>query len=45
MCRHECLVDYEFLCMLICTCGKVYSDVVVVVMHVVMVCVIDMVMH
>ena len=33
------------LCTLVFTCGHVYSDVVVVVMHNVMVCVVDMVMH
>ena len=33
------------LCMLVFTCGQVYSDVVVVVMHEVIVCVVDMVMH
>lgn len=35
----------HFLCMLVFTCGEVYSDVVVVVLREVMVCVLDMVMH
>jgi len=33
------------LCTLVFTCGQVYSDVVVVVTHEVMVCVVDMVMN
>ena len=35
----------HFLCMLMFTCGQVYSDLVFVVMHELMVCVVDMVMH
>jgi len=33
------------LCTLVFTCGQVYSDVVVVVMCEVVVCIVDMVMH
>ena len=39
-----CLIMH-CLCTLVFTCGQVYNDVVVVVMHEVMVCVVDMVMH
>ena len=35
----------HILCILMFTCGKVYSDVVVVFMHEVMLCVVDMIMH
>ena len=45
MCHHECMVDYALLFMLVFTCGQVYIDVVVVVMHEVMVYVVDVVMH
>ena len=45
VCHHECMVYYAFLWMLVLKCGQVYNDVVVVFMHEVMVCVVDMVMH
>ena len=35
----------HYLCMSIFTCAQVYNDVVVVVMHEAMVCVVDKVMH
>jgi len=45
-CVYACVwLVRNFLCMLMFTCGQVYNDVMVVVMHEVMMCVVVKVMH
>lgn len=45
VCHHECMICYAFLCTSVLTCCQMCIDMVVVVMHEVIVCVVDMVMH
>ena len=45
VCRHECVIGYALLCVLVLASCQMCINMVVVVMHEVMVCVVDMVMH